>query len=372
MFTINHWAKDIENKVDSRNHIGLDGLKRGINPKTGKEYSTSELAEILYRSDFITERAKMSSTIFLKGYAALALVTTNGKKTIRMYDVMSYKKILREIIDITIQTINDNGNQEQPILTRFYKEDGKIFTTGVQIKDDKYINIGKAELLEGWTQVPVGLIRNNSKAESGIDHLVGMLSQLTFFGKELKSEWENIKAKWRENIYATSGNTQNNGRTEEMFNPNLMYGNAKELVIAGALSFNQLMAAIVLLEDRIAKYAFQARDTMSTGANKHNSEIGMFSQLYSEQIQTMIEQRERDLNYFFSEIINKQGKIPISNKTIKIEYSDFEKGKREGFRLMSAQTEYYNKQGLYNNSLSQKTKEETKNLSQNSYKNCWK
>ncbi|MCS5736625.1 hypothetical protein, partial [Herbiconiux daphne] len=77
------------------------------------------------------------------------------------------------------------------------------------------------------------------------------------------------------------------------------------------------------------KYAFGGRDASGSGTNKHNAEISLFNQAQSEMVQVKIEQRQRDYNRFFNTIV-KMFISFVGDVNIKIDSTEFEKGKIEG------------------------------------------
>lgn len=91
------------------------------------------------------------------------------------------------------------------------------------------------------------------------------------------------------------------------------------------------------------KYAFGGRDASGSGTNKHNAEISLFNQAQSEMVQVKIEQRQRDYNRFFNTIV-KMFISFVGDVNIKIDSTEFEKGKIEGLKQAQAQRILYEQQ----------------------------
>ncbi len=360
---VNYMAEDSENKIDSRRFVGLDG-----------NIQNTDLKELLYRSDFVTERAKIGQKLSLYGEAFIALILIDNKWMISFFKPITYEVIKTKVIQMDAEGIGTktlSGNMQSPIYYRWkVREDGRVIreTYYYQLKfpgDKKAPRVVDSEFVypKNVTQVPGILLRNNPSSTPDWYNVGDMLSEINVFSNDISEEWEFIKTQFQNNGMFGRGEQgvtreeaiKNGSRIHDMFSPNGKFAQAFQAIISGSTTITTLIQTVVFLEDRALKYAFSGRDSDSSGSNKHNLQVGLFSQANSEYIQKKIEQRQRDYMRFFKDVVQVITGIKAPNK-IEIQASEFETGKIEGMKSTQAQRELYQAQAQQQKSTASRNK----------------
>lgn len=349
----NFTAQDSVNKIDSRVFNGL---------------AKKELKNILLKSDFDTEKAKAGKILSFFGEVAVALIIIDGEPIIKFFRVKNFESSGVELTSILVEGESNYSDSQTgfsaPILYRWFidrNQNSKTF--GRVIRDTVYYDevsrttkiVPEAKQYvydKRITKIPCQIIRNTPDATPDLIIAAEILLELNVLGSEIGQEWEFIKTQLN-NVSALMGSGKkgstreieilNGSRIADSTSPNSKFAASFTPVISGSASLQQLLQTITWFEDRAMKYAFGGRDASGSGTNKHNAEISLFNQAQSEMVQVKIEQRQRDYNRFFNTIV-KMFISFVGDVNIKIDSTEFEKGKIEGLKQAQAQRILYEQQ----------------------------
>lgn len=357
-----YMAGDSSNKIESQKWLGLDNSRN------------SKLKDLLYRSDFITERISAGEDNAMIGKIVPVLLILNGKWVIEHFiltsaNIIKNKIILNEGDSVTaIRTPKYDvfGSVIDDSLTyNWKKKDGRVILTvnevikknGKEMKEvvSSMVYPGKV------SSFPGSPIRNNSKGVPDWIRVVDILIEVNALSNDLGPEWEMIKtqfnnmASFGKGVKGTSEEQAiiNGRRIKDVFSTNSKFAAQLQAVMSGSQTTSLLIQQIAYLEDRALKYAFQGRDMDSSGNNKHNMQVGLFNQAHGEYTMIKIEQRQRDYMWFFKEIVEPITGIKAPSK-IEIQNSIFEQGKIEGMNIMKEQAKLYRAQATAQDAQSKK------------------
>lgn len=357
-----YMARDSVNKIDSQFFNNIDNAKDPI------------LKEIVENSNFHTERQQAGHMLVDYGEIFALWVQVNDKWYIQFLKVINYTCFKREIKSIIASKFNKfiNGKECDSMYYNFkIDEDGTVVGRAYipgdgKDTDDQFMSENDIKYNQKLNFIPGAIIQNNYNSEPDIFPIMEILQELNVLSCDLGEEWERVKT-----MFANQSSLTNKGKNSAQIKKSILGG---EFVfdsssynsrfsglpitpfISGSTSLDNLVRAIVFLEDRVMKYSFYGRDFEGSATNKHNLQISLFAQASGEYIQTKKEQRQRDYLYFFNlayklEII----KEPI--KSITIYDSIFERGKIEGLKITEAQKDLYKAQAK-----NQKTQAKEKNI----------
>lgn len=370
-------ATDSVNKIDSQFHSGLDNLSGNY----------KQLSEMLYDSDFITEREIAGKQISFNGERFLAVIYHNNKPLVTYFTPHQYTRIKHNILEMTAVAKNKTYYTEEKSWQLYYhwsiREDGRVIRRNVIEENGEYQFVNHEDEFvypKSFTGIPGKLIRNNSISEPDWVKAATILAELDALSNDIGEEWEYTKTQFQ-NMGSfgagKKGHTRhkeivNGERINDTFSPNGKFAQAFQAIISGSASASQLISTIVYLEDRAMKYSFQGRDMDNSGTNKHTTQVGLFNQAHSEYTQRKIRQRQRDYEYFLNDVVKPFLKFKVP-KSVKITMSEFEKGKVDGVqatgsqrKLNDAQSNAQNAQAEKHKAAAIKLEEESKNLNTSS------
>lgn len=384
---ISYMTEDSENKIEAQNWKGLDG-----------NIANEKLRELLYRSDFWTQRQNAAKWFGTCGEIFVGIIIVDDLEYISFFRPNNYTKFKTDIFEITAyadkQLQTKNGECEIMYGWRFGKENEinpktKESLQGRILRETFYVSKGlknEIEIMETfiypkkYNKIPGKLIRNNAKSLPDWIKAGSILYEMNLMSNDMGVEWENIKTMWSSKGQFGNGKSANsrekrisNGETRVPDNTSSMnanYAQQFDLLISGSSSIQVLIQSLAYLEDRALKYNFQGRDLESTGSNKHGMQVGLFSQAHSEYVSKKKKQREKDYMRFFKDIV--EGILGIkAPREIAIQDSAYEQGKKDAMLQIKAQAEYNKAQAQAQKEQAKKHKadvlkimEETKKLSQ--------
>lgn len=114
-----------------------------------------------------------------------------------------------------------------------------------------------------------------------------------------------------------------NGGMINTTSPDGQLGNALGALISGSQTPLLNQTNINFIEDKILKYTFTTRDSISTGTNKHNAEIATFNQFAIEYLIDKLEIRQEDYAHFYAILGMFDGKeFNPADVTVEIQISE--------------------------------------------------
>lgn len=371
---ISFMVEDSINKIEAQRWRGLDG-----------ELQNTELKDLLYRSDFVTERQVAANYFGVDGAVFIALILIDNQWYTQFFKISSYESFKTHITEMTadsLETRNLDGTRTTKLYYRWRiagENEKRPGTgedlTGRVIRETFYRDpMLKKEIIEETyiyppkvKFVPGKIIRNNANAAPDWWRVTKILREIDVLSNEVGPEWEHIKTMWNSTGVFGKG-TGANERRRQMengervfsdFSINAKYAQQFSAMMSGSTTLTTLIQSIAFHEDRALKYAFQGRDLEGSGTNKHGMQVGLFSQAHSEYITKKKSQRERDYIRFFKDIVEPITGIIAPNR-IQIDDSAYEQGKKDALRQAEAQRQYNLAQATNQKAQAEKALEEAK------------
>lgn len=361
---IDYMTVDSINKIEAQRWQGLDG-----------ELQNVELRQLLYNSDFWTQRQKAAKWYATKGAVFVALIFINGRWDISFFNPYAYEEIKTDVIEMTAETDQlhktNSGSHQIFFRWRIGKEGETIDATkenpqGIDIEGrvirETFYNANefgvKTEVVtetyvydKKVKTVPGKIIRNNESSHPDWYRVMNILDEINLLSNGIGEEWEQVKTLWSQIGVFTNG-TSPKQRLEEIKNGgNLLVDNsvnAKAMQGFGQIATDSttlvvLLQTITTLEDKALKFAFQGRDLEGSGTNKHGMQVGLFSQAHSEYITKKKQQREKDFYRFFKDVVEPITGIQAPSRIV-IWDSEYEKGKKDSLAHQGIQSKYFESQ----------------------------
>lgn len=351
---IRYMTDDSVNKIEAQRWNGLDGNLRN-----------TQLRDLLYRSDFWTERQQAAQWFATHGEIAIALINIDSMWYVSFFKPLKYTEFKRVIEEITVEGIGTlktkNGQSQLYYRWRKAKDNEINPKTNENISgriiretfwyNNEYLGDKKTEKIQetyiydsNVKEIPVKLIRNNANSNPDWLKAGTILQEMNLLSNDIGIEWENIKTQWN-SVGVMGKGKQAQKRQKEINNGQRMYSDASAnskyaqqfgVIMSGSSTVATLIQTIAYLEDRSLKYSFQGRDTDSSGANKHNAEISLWNQSHSEYLVRKKQQREKDYYRFFKDVVEPITGIVCPTR-IRIDSSAYEQGKEDAIRYMESQ-----------------------------------
>lgn len=331
-------AHDSVNKIDSRMLKGIDDTK------------DEKLRELNFNSDETTQRAEAGMLLSLYGEYFKAMINVGGKPMTYSFQIVDKKVRPGKINEITVKTLNttkDKYGKSHQVLMRWYFDDDKRLVRETFWYDGIAPNQNKVEWKKpvvypkNFDTIPGEIIRNTPTATPDWEIVGGVLYELNAISNDIGPESELWRTLFRSvGVFGTGQDAETkikkimdgDLKTLSESSKNGQFQSQYDVLMSGSPVSQALLNQTMYLEDRAMKYGMFGRDSDSSGANKHNLQVGLFNQVASEQIQKKKEQRERDLMRFYKNVIEKYTDIVITAKYIKFDSTEFEEGIKEGLR----------------------------------------
>lgn len=312
-----------------------------------------ELNALLDRSRFYEIIPNVELMLALHGKTGLAIVKLLNKFYLVQLGVTSYSRIgnlYTEVIATTENTFKEDGVEYQSGYRWYYKgEIAYIETIGIHVPTNRMMrpeNTTNKPLDEIFDNViPVDVLFNIERPVPDWKRAESLAINLNFHSNQTKPEWEFTKT-----MFNMNGNFGGDSTTHAvqqailagergLSNSTLASKIRAPLeglpMSAGALPIN--LAMVDSFEDKLLKYMFALRDSISSGTNKHNTEVATFNQLAADMVQYKVQRfRNRQYTNFFRMHVSKIIK-DIKKIDIKFQVSDIEKYKIEGMNPNAGQ-----------------------------------
>lgn len=330
-------AQDSVNKYDNFGEVL--GLSTQANAVVKELLDRSEFAEKIERLGYELSKGDFQYaliTYLIDGqayidYAIVAeSVSTAGKLT---------------LLSVHTQETFLYNDINQPVYNTWWIEKGKV------LKGQKIVVNGIAAFIDEpmeypGTEIPAKLMYNNSLRKPDIPNdLKPMLANLTYFGNEFSIEWRKVRTQYMNNMLYNSkpGSEYSEDMKKgvdmhDVNDPDGKLANSLQLMTSGSQSMVLLMNQVDFLEDKILKFSFTMRETISTGTNKGALEVSGINQAEYEYMTKKLNFRLKQMNRFFDILFKfmKEAGLLVNqpkNYSIDLVMSDLERYKQDNMRV---------------------------------------
>lgn len=339
---INFMAEDSENKIENQEWTGIDD-------------AAGTLGDLIYKSDFISERCEAARYLSFQGEVFVCLLKLDGGWVTEFFEISDYSEVKKEVTWFIGRSLkNRKDSQGNDLFVEWRLEGNKVVKTQlVQFKDDVAGTTTKTPVKQytypsNVTRIPGMIIRNNPGGRPDWYQVLDIIRELNLLATDIPTEWEKIKTIFRDTSQFGRGKDSQSfveklKAGKDVVVESSAVGAQYDVLMSGSTSLTDLINSIAFLEDRAMKYAFQGRDSDSSGTNKHNMQVGLFNQAHSEYVYKKIKQRQRDYLRFFNDIV-----APIAGtqkiESIEITHSIYEEGKAAGMQQAIEQADLFKAQ----------------------------
>lgn len=292
------------------------------NPIKGIEDTTDpEMIKFLDRSEFFYQPAQIEIELSLRGdqWAYIYYVGTdpyfkNGKpsdyrrigKTTTMFEItLEEKQLPSNMMYIEQRTIRYEILTVEQAARLFGDQShgAGVYQIGfkyIKDKNTKVITLTEVEYaykLNKYQSVPAYPFINMQQPWPDAKYVDSLKENLNYHSNQTKAEWEFTKAQ------ATQTSVFNGDNTANEIQENILSGDRVHSTMSQngvlrdplqplVLSNNSLALNQVVIggyEDKLLKYMFSLRDSISSGTNKHNTEVATFNQIATDMATFKIE-----------------------------------------------------------------------------------
>lgn len=319
-------AQDSANKLDSNDQL--------INGQELKSFFPDEIKQVLHKSKWKRLRKRIGKKLSLCGKVGVQIDLLNGTPFISIGELVNYTEVAGTMVEVIMMasgsyTVDGVDYQEYE---RIYLENGLVRKMNGYFIDEEWVLSTNTEITafpSYITKIPVQIFWNNEDAVSDIENtdMRSALEELDDFSNRMErlqtlSELglifnRNMTGKSGADIlksFKDKGFTEVNGMDAQL---------GSGIDAKGAVGYTLELAQLTdWLEDKILKYTFTTRDTIASGSNKHNAEVGMFNQFAIEYLLDKKEIREEDYKEFYLKLAMFYPGMELNIDTVELKISD--------------------------------------------------
>lgn len=329
--------------AEAMTHMIVTKKVRGL-----EDTKNAELKDLLERSEFYKMLPKAEIKMSLTGTAGYGIVDLFGKDYITLVNIFGFRNVgtlVLEAYGVTDNVVSSTQAEFNVSYHWFYENNQPFFeVVGYNTTNGKELKIKgneKIPLDPKWkNEFPIQVFNNLENSQADFQRAYGIYESLNFYSNKLKDVWEITKGvnAFQKNFTGnlTSSDAQEKILSGDWFldfpSYNSRYGNAIEPLQMQSNALPNNMILIDTLEDKLNKYMFALRDSISSGTNKHNTEVATFNQLATDTVEYKIERfRNREYTMFFRRHVGKIIK-GLSEIDIRFDISNIEKYKLEAMK----------------------------------------
>ena len=274
------------------------------------------LYDVFKRSDFDNQFQRYGKILAEEGAVYFSLVKIGGLWYIQINAAseVEAKRFFRKYkeVHVRVDEQDDEGNDiyiEQKIKTIDGKE--VLVQTKVIKKDDVYEAVPKTQIiLKNISFIPTGIIRNNCDSQGDVANVEWLIQKLDNYWEMMDPEFNHAKLLLLYDKSVTGGPTgEQVARMREWGGSRVIEsasysGFSTEYQAPPQEPYQTLMWTIEWLEDKIMKFIPSFREkNLKDKQQKNDLEIASLDQIAIEYYLHKKQQREKDLTYFFNEIV---------------------------------------------------------------------
>lgn len=319
-------AQDSANKLDSNDQL--------VNGTEVTNFFPDEIKQALHKSKWKRLRKRLGKRLSLDGKVSVQIDLLNGMPYVSMGTLFNYTEYAGNLVEVVLMAtgIYKVDGIEYQEYERFYIEDGVVKKMNGYYIDKEWVLSADTEVSvfpSYITKIPVQIFWNNEDGVSDVENtnMRSALEELNEFSNRMErlQTLSELGLIFNRNMTGKSGKEMvksfKETGTAEVNGMDSQLGSGIDA--KGALGYTLELAQLTdWLEDKIMKYTFTTRDTIASGSNKHNAEVGMFNQFAIEYLLDKKEIREEDYKDFYKLLAMFYPALGLEIDTVELQISD--------------------------------------------------